>query len=328
MTMYQALQITEQADGVFKKAVVNLDLASLPANELLVRVQYSSVNYKDMLSVTGNKGVTRHYPHTPGIDAVGIVERCHSDKFKVGDVVIVTGYDLGMNTPGGYGQYISVPESWALLLPQGLSAEMAMIYGTAGLTAALSVDKLLNNGLVSGSQVLVTGASGGVGTVAVAILAKLGMEVIAASGKPESHEMLKLVGASQFIGRESLAPNPKPMLRESWDAVCDTVGGDVLNSAIKQIRHGGSATTCGMVAGIEFKASVFPFIIRGVNLLGIDSVEIPLEKKAQMWAKIAGEWLVPELLTVVTCVEIEELSAVLDKVQRGESSGRYILKHH
>lgn len=327
MTMYQALQVTESGQGVFEKHVVTLDTKNLPPNELLVKVQYSSVNYKDMLSANGNKGVTRNFPHTPGIDAVGVIQRSSSDRFKEGDQVLVTGYDLGMNTAGGFGEFISVPSNWVLPLPASLSPEMAMIYGTAGLTAALSVDKLLQNGLKAGSRVLVTGATGGVGTVAVAILAKLGMQVVASTAKTDATDMLHMLGAKEVVGREVLEASPKPLLKEQWDAVCDTVGGEVLGSAIKQLKHSGSVTTCGLVAGTAFNATVLPFILRGVNLLGIDSVEIPLGKKSEMWGMIGSEWNVPALVKATTTVDLQGLPDVLDKMKQGAVCGRYIVKH-
>lgn len=327
MTMYQALQINEPEKGIFAQQVTTLDTDNLPPNELLIKVQYSSVNYKDMLSANGNKGVTRNYPHTPGIDAVGIVQRSSSERFKEGDQVLVTGYDLGMNTAGGFGEYISVPSAWVLPLPDSLSAEMAMIYGTAGLTAALSVDKLLQNGLKPAGQVLVTGATGGVGTVAVAILAKLGMHVVASTAKSDATDMLLMLGAKEVVGRDVLEASPKPLLKEQWDAVCDTVGGEVLGSAIKQLKHSGSVTTCGLVAGTAFNATVLPFILRGVNLLGIDSVEIPLSKKSEMWNLIGSAWNVPELAKATTTVNLHGLTEVLGKMKQGAVCGRYIVKH-
>jgi alcohol dehydrogenase len=325
--MYQALQVFESQDGVFEKRIVMLDTETLPQDDLLIKVKYSSVNYKDMLSANGNRGVTRSYPHTPGIDAVGVVQRSSSELFREGDQVLVTGYDLGMNTAGGFGEYISVPASWVLRLPESLSPEMAMIYGTAGLTAALSVDKLLCNGLKPNSRVLVTGATGGVGTVAVAILAKLGMHVIAATGKSEATDMLLMLGAQEVVGRDVLDACAKPMLKELWDAVCDTVGGEVLGTAIKQLKHGGSVTTCGLVAGTAFNATVLPFILRGVNLLGIDSVEIPLSKKNEMWNLIGTAWNVPALVSATTTVALPGLPEVLDRMKQGTVCGRYIVKH-
>ena len=278
--------ITEKTDDGYQSRVGDKNLEDLPEGDVLVRVAWSSLNYKDALSASGNKGVTRSFPHTPGIDAAGVVEEAGEGPFSVGDAVICTGYDLGMNTSGGYGDYIRVPAEWLAPLPAGLSAREAMVLGTAGLTAALCVEALIDTGLQpEQGEVLVTGATGGVGSVAVSILSNLGFKVVAATGKQDAHDWLRDLGAADIIGRDALLEGiEKPVLKPRWAGVVDCVGGDILVNALKSLQYGGSAACCGLTASPKLEnATVFPFILRGVNLLGVDSVELPCEVKQQMW---------------------------------------------
>lgn len=326
MTTFKALQARETATGEFEQAVVQRELADLSAGELLVRVKYSSLNYKDALSASGNRGVTRSFPHTPGIDAAGVVEASSVAEFSVGDEVIVTGYDLGMNTAGGFGQYIRIPAAWALKRPQGLSLREAMVLGTAGLTAALCVDKLEQSGLTpDAGVVLVTGATGGVGSVAVALLASLGYRVAASTGKAEQADYLKSLGAEQVVLRADLqAGTDKAMLKEQWAGAVDCVGGDILFNVVKSLRYGASVACCGLTAGVTFKASVLPFILRGVNLLGVDSVELPLVVKASMWDRLSLQWKV-NLDALVSEVSLEQLPAAIAQVLAGKQVGRVLV---
>ena len=326
MTTFKALQARETATGEFEQAVVQRELADLPAGELLVRVKYSSLNYKDALSASGNRGVTRSFPHTPGIDAAGVVEATSVAEFSVGDEVIVTGYDLGMNTAGGFGQYIRIPAAWALKRPQGLSLREAMVLGTAGLTAALCVDKLEQSGLTpDAGVVLVTGATGGVGSVAVALLASLGYRVAASTGKAEQADYLKSLGAEQVVPRADLqAGTDKAMLKEQWAGAVDCVGGDILFNVVKSLRYGASVACCGLTAGVTFKASMLPFILRGVNLLGVDSVELPLVVKASMWDRLSLQWKV-NLEALVSEVSLEQLPAAIAQVLAGKQVGRVLV---
>ncbi len=327
MTQFQALVINEQADGSFTSQISTREVADLPAGEVLVRVQYSSLNYKDALSASGNRGVTQHYPHTPGIDAAGIVEQSSVVEFAAGDEVIVTGYDLGMNTSGGFAQYIRVPAAWLLKRPQGLSLREAMLLGTAGLTAALCVDKLEQAGLTADAgPVLVTGATGGVGSIAVALLASLGYQVVAASGKPEQSEFLLALGATQVVSRSSIeAGTGKPMLKPQWSAAVDTVGGDILFNVVKSLQYGGSVACCGLTAGVGFNANVLPFILRGVNLLGVDSVELPLVVKASMWDKLSLQWKLENLETLAHEVSLAELPAAIEQMLAAKATGRVLV---
>ncbi|WP_341305269.1 YhdH/YhfP family quinone oxidoreductase [Pseudomonas sp. TMP25] len=326
MSKFNALQARENATGGFEQVIVQREIDDLPAGELLIRVKYSSLNYKDALSASGNRGVTKSFPHTPGIDAAGVVQASSVAEFSVGDEVIVTGYDLGMNTSGGFAQYIRIPASWALKRPKGLSLREAMVLGTAGLTAALCVDKLEQVGLTpDAGTVLVTGATGGVGSVAVALLTTLGFRVAASSGKAEQAEYLKALGAQQIVLRsELLEGTDKSMLKEQWAGAVDCVGGDILFNVVKSLRYGASAACCGLTAGVGFKGSVLPFILRGVNLLGVDSVELPLVVKASMWDKLSLQWKV-NLDALVSEVTLEQLPAAIAQVLAGKQVGRVLV---
>jgi putative YhdH/YhfP family quinone oxidoreductase len=332
---FQAWRVAESEDGGTYQGheqTVALDEV-LPLGDILIRVSHSSLNYKDALSAAGNKGVTRKYPHTPGVDAAGkIVEIRTTDggvpttTFRVGDSVIVTGYDLGMNTPGGFGEYIRVPANWCIRLPTPWDPRTAMVYGTAGLTAALCIQKLL---LVGGakppSRVAVTGASGSVGSIAVELLSKLGFQVIAISGKDP--QRLRNLGAVEVLPRETLQESQKPLLKANFPYAIDTVGGSPLAELLKQIQPGGSVACCGNAAGVKVETSVLPFILRGINLLGVDSVEIPLEEKANIWTKLSGEWRCPKAEQLARDIGRHELDVCLKAFLVGESSGKIILDH-
>jgi alcohol dehydrogenase len=327
MGTFKALLVNEGANGVFETAVVERDTAELPAGEVLIRVQYSSLNYKDALSASGNRGVTKRYPHTPGIDAAGVVAESGVAEFSAGDEVIVTGYDLGMNTAGGFGQYVRVPAAWVIKRPQGLSLREAMVLGTAGLTAALCVDKLEQAGLTPGAgPVLVTGATGGVGSVAVALLASLGYEVVAATGKVEQGEFLQRLGAARTVTREALQEGvEKPLLKEQWAGAVDCVGGDILFNVVKSLRYGASVACCGLTAGTTFQANVLPFILRGVNLLGVDSVELPLVVKASMWDRLSLQWKLNNLEGLVHEVGLADLPQAIERILAGQQVGRVLV---
>lgn len=327
MSGFKALVISEDGQGGYQQSLCERDFDSLPAGEVLIRVRYSSLNYKDALSATGNKGVTRRYPHTPGIDVAGVVEQSAVSEFVAGDEVIVTGYDLGMNTSGGFAQYVRVPAAWLLKRPKGLSLRESMALGTAGLTAALCVEKLEQAGLTpSAGPVLVTGATGGVGSIAVALLASRGYDVVACSGKADAVEWLKSLGAREVIAREQLQEgSEKPLLKEQWGGAVDTVGGDMLFNVVKSLRYGASVACCGLTAGTGFKASVLPFILRGVNLLGVDSVELPLVVKASMWDKLSLQWKL-DLTPLVEEVGLEQLPAAIARILAGQVRGRVLVR--
>lgn len=323
---FLAYRVTEQEGGM-KAEWQSMDTSSLPAGEVLIEVRYSSLNYKDALSASGNKAVSAHYPHTPGIDAAGVVLESQAPQFQVGDEVVVFGYDLGMNTPGGFAEKIRVPASWVLSKPQGISLQDTMAWGTAGFTAALSVEKLERMGIhPQGGPVVVTGASGGVGSVAVALLAQLGYTVICVSGKPAKTEFLRSLGASEVISREQLlAFKGKALAKPVYQAAVDTAGADMVSALIPQILPQGAVSTCAMIAGQQLDMSIYPFILRGVSVLGIDSVEIPLAQKQQILDKIAGEWALPQLAQLTTDIHAEQLSATLAQILAGQGVGRYRL---
>ncbi len=325
---FRALR-SEKTEQGFISTLVDTDISALPAGDVLIRVEWSSLNYKDALSACGKPGVTRQYPHTPGIDAAGVVVEASDGPWKAGDRVIVTGYDLGMNTSGGYGQFIRVPADWVVKLPDSMDLRYAMLLGTAGMTAALCVESLLDTGLSPDQgEVLVTGASGGVGAVAVALLAKLGFTVIAGSGKADAIDWLKALGAADVIGREALsAGTEKPLLKPRWAGVIDTVGGDILVNALKTLKYGASAACCGMAGSAQLNGTVFPFILRGINLLGVDSVELPLDIKQQVWDVLADEWRLeqPERLLAAE-VSLAELPAWFPRILAGEVRGRVLVR--
>lgn len=325
--IFKAMVVSESEAGDFSHAITERKVNELPDGDVLIKVGFSSLNYKDALSISGNKGVTRNYPHTPGIDAAGVVEDSSSPLFKPGQEVLVTGYDLGMNTSGGFGEYIRVPEEWVVTLPRDMSLEKSMTYGTAGFTAAISIYKLIANGVKpDAGPILVTGATGGVGSVAVAILSKLGYQVYGSSNKPDAADFLKSLGAVDAIDRsETNDETGKPLLKPRWAAVVDTVGGNVLSTAIRSTEYGGTVTTCGNVAGADFKANVYPFILRGVSLLGVDSVQLPNDLRIKIWNHLSSDWDVDVLENMVKRVKLEDLDPYVDTMLKGRSQGRILV---
>ncbi len=326
---FKAFVVEKTEDGQFVRQIRERCLDDLPPGDLVVRVNYSSLNYKDALSSTGNPGVTRQYPHTPGIDAAGVVISCENDDFAVGDAVIVTGYDLGMETDGGWGELIRIPSSWAVRLPACLTEQEGMILGTAGFTAALSVLKLVRAGVKpSDGDVLVTGATGGVGAIAVSILAKIGYRVVAATGKSTDELFLRNLGAAEIITRDQVtAGSERPMMKERWAGCVDVVGGDILAAAVKATRYGGAVTCCGLAGSTELTMNVFPFILRGVSLIGIDSVKCRSDLRLQVWEKLAEEWKPEQLYDMMTEVSLEGLEEKIQAILRGGIRGRVLVKH-
>jgi putative YhdH/YhfP family quinone oxidoreductase len=328
-TIFKALVVEKTEDGKFIRQIKDRCMDDLPADDLVVRVDYSSLNYKDALSATGHPGVTRQFPHTPGVDAAGEVISCESGAFSAGDKVVITGYDLGMETDGGWGGIIRIPSEWAVRLPAGLSLQESMAIGTAGFTAALSVLKLAQAGVKpSDGEILVTGATGGVGSIAVAILAKAGYRVVASTGKSFDGEFLKQIGAAEIVTRDQVvAGSDRPMMKERWAGCVDVVGGETLAAAIKSTRYGGVVTCCGLVGSTELPINVYPFILRGVSLIGIDSVKCPAEIRLQVWDKLAGDWKPEHLKEIVTEVSLENLEEMIQSILKGEFRGRAVVKH-
>ena len=326
---FKALWVTEEADGTFQRKVIHRNTDELIQNGVLIKVNYSSLNYKDALSSSGNKGVTRRYPHTPGIDAAGIVETSDSPSFKTGDEVIVTGYDLGMNTNGGFGRYINVPVEWVVPKPEGLTLEESMILGTAGFTAALSVHHLLRCGQLPGQgPILVTGATGGVGSLAVALLSSRKFEVIAATGKPDQSDFLKSLGATSILDRsETDVLSNKSLLKPRWAGAIDTVGGNILATVLKACFKQGNVCSCGNVGSPLLHTTVFPFILNGVNLLGVNSATTPMPLRYDLWLKLAGEWKPRDLQMLKHSTSLEGLEEWIQKIVLGKVIGRVVIKH-
>jgi acrylyl-CoA reductase (NADPH) len=325
---FPALVVLETEDKKYIREIKERTLQDLPEGEVLVRVKYSSLNYKDVLSAIGNKGVTKQYPHTPGIDAAGVVAESRNPDFKPGDEVIVTSYDLGMNTPGGFGQFIRVPAAWVVKRPEGLSLRESMIYGTAGFTAALSVYRLMDYGITTDrGKILVSGATGGVGSVAVSILAKEGYQVAAVSGRPETRDYLQEIGAQEVISAEAATDTSgRPLLKGQWAGSIDTVGGPILATTIKSLQYGGAVTCCGNVAPPDLPLTVFPFILRGISLIGIDSQNCPMPTRVQAWQNLAGKWKLPHLERLVTETTLEGLDHQIELILTRQHQGRTIVR--
>lgn len=322
---YKALESSVKEEK-YSLSIVEKNTEDLPKGDLLIKVRFSSLNYKDAMSATGIPGVTKEYPHTPGIDAVGEIVQARQGQFKEGDLVIVSGYDLGMNTPGGFAEYIRVPHDWAIGLPSGLSPRDSMILGTAGLTAGLSVAALESFRGLENTKSVVSGSTGGVGSISTMLLSQLGSSVTAISGKKET-EFLNTLGASSVMHRADLLENiKKPISKGLWDIGVDVVGGDVLSTLLAALNPGGAIACSGLVGGTSFKSSIFPFILRGNALIGIDSVEIPLSNKEKMWNKFASEWSISNLSEITKEVSLEGMEEEINTMLKGQQVGRVVLK--
>lgn len=324
-TTFKAFRVEEKA-GNYVGSIKEMTYKPLTSNEILVKVHFSSLNYKDALSASGNKGVTRNYPHTPGIDAVGIVEQSNSTLFKIGDKVIVTSYDLGMNTDGGFAEYIQVPSEWAVKLPEKLTMKEAMIYGTAGLTAGMSVLRLTELIKPEDGKIAVSGATGGVGALSVAILSKLGYSVVAITGKETERDYLINLGAKEIMLRSEIENyDKKPLLKPLFAGAIDTVGGVILENIIKSTNSIGVVTCCGNVASPKLDLTVFPFILRGVTLIGIDSQNYPMKYREIVWNKLACEWKPSQLDYTCTEIKLEDIQDKIELMLNGKLKGRTIL---
>lgn len=319
--------VVQEVDGIFVSDILTLSTKDLPVGDVLVRVHYSSVNYKDALSATGNKGITKKYPHTPGIDAAGIIEYSENEHFKTGDEVIVSGNDLGMNTSGGFGQFIRVPASWVVKLPEGLTMKEAMIIGTAGFTAGISLSRLFELVKPTDGKVIVTGATGGVGSVALSLLSKLGYQTVAVSGKESEYDFLYNLGASEIISRaEFQQVDKRPMLSAQYAGAIDTVGGPILENILKSLNPLGAVTTCGSVSSTQLNMTVFPFILRGISLIGISAQNYPMHLRQPLWEKMSNEWKPAHLLSLFNEITLNELKTTLESILKGELKGRTIVR--
>ena len=326
---FRALEASE-TEGKFSLKIVEKNVADLPEGDLLIKVDFSSLNYKDAMSASGMPGVTRNYPHTPGIDAVGKITESRVADFKEGDEVIVTGYDLGMNTSGGFGEYIRVPSDWAVHLPKGLTAKQSMSLGTAGLTAGLSIHALDSFREYTGlknTKSVVSGATGGVGSISVMLLSKLGSEVTAVTGKNDQSDFLHTIGASSILSREELAETArKPIGKSLWDVGVDVASGEILSLLLTSLSPGGAIACSGLVGGPSFESSIFPFILRGNALIGIDSVEIPLKNKDHIWEHFAHDWVLEGLDKITKEVSLDNLEVEIESILSGNQVGRVLVK--
>ena len=324
---FSALIVEEETPGQFIRRIGTRRIEDLPDGDVLVRVHYSSVNYKDALSATGHAGVTRRYPHTPGIDAAGVVISSRDPAWQAGDEIIVTGFDLGMNTPGGLGAVIRVPATWIVRKPDTLSLRACMMLGTAGFTAALALDRMQRHGLAASGEVVVTGATGGVGQCAVALLAGQGYRVTAVTGKSGQEEALKRLGAIEVIDRKDFnAMGQRPIAHARWTGGVDTVGGEALDAMLKSAALGGVVAACGLAATADLNTNVYPFILRGVSLIGIDSAETPVQTKARLWSLLAGPWRIERLDAIAREVSLNEVGAVVRSILNGTHRGRTVVR--
>lgn len=327
MDHFQALWTEEESDGTFKTSVQTLPLSTLADHDVCIQVHYSSLNYKDALSANGHRGITRDFPHIPGIDAAGIVVSDKRGIFRPGDEVLVTGFDQGMNSHGGLAAYISVPGDWVIAMPKGLHARSAMQLGTAGLTAGLAVHALIANGITPESgEIIVTGATGGVGMIAVKLLAHLHFNVVALCGKAELDETLMRLGAKRIVRRQDfMAEKPRTLYPMQFAGAIDVLGGDVLAKLLKSMQFDGTVAACGMASGVELPLQVYPFILRGARLIGIYSADAPLSRKQEIWNLLANNWAI-SLEELTTEITLSEAPNILRDMLASRSSGRYLVK--
>lgn len=327
ITSFKALRISIEEDRVIK-CIEDMHINDLPDGDVLIKVHYSSLNYKDALSAAGNKGITKKYPHTPGIDAAGTVVQSRAFEFSPGDEVVCMGYDLGMNTCGGFGQYIRVPAQWVIKKPENLTLMDTMKLGTAGFTAAQCVSAIQEYGLGPDSgPILVTGATGGVAVISALLLAKLGYAVHGLTGKNIEPQVQRELGYLSLIDRaKGLEGSEKLLLKEQWAGVVDTVGGEILANAVKATMYDGVVTSCGNAFSGELPLTVYPFILRGVHLIGIYSANCPMEKRLKIWDKLAGPWKLDTLDTITHIITLEELPFTIEQMLSGKTTGRTVVR--
>lgn len=318
---------SEQGSSDVTRKLEMIGMDDLPAGEVVVQTHYSSLNYKDALAATGHRGIIKHLPHIPGIDAAGVVVSSDDPFFKVGDEVMVFHGRLGTESFGGYSQFLRVPTDWVYALPANFSMRQAMVYGTAGFTAAQSIIELMQH-QVTGDRgdVVVTGATGGVGSMAVAMLAKLGYSVVAVSGKADKVDWLKELGAKDVIPREEMDDkSSRPLLKSRWTGAVDTVGGNTLATILRSTALGACVTACGLVGGTDLRLTVYPFILRGVTLQGIDSANIDYETRDSIWKRLAREFALPDVDVIAREVALEDLESSITGMLKGEIAGRVIV---
>ncbi len=324
---FNALIVEKDEDGKTSAAVRRIDEDRLPDGDVTVAVEYSTLNYKDGLCLTSGGGLVRNYPHVPGIDFAGTVESSSDDRYKPGDKVVLTGWRVGEIWWGGYAQKARVKADWLVPLPEGLTTRQAMAVGTAGFTSMLAVMALEDHGMKPGDgPALVTGAAGGVGSVAVAILAALGHEVAAVTGRPETQDYLKGLGAARIVPREELSePVKRPLEAETWAGCVDAVGGVMLARVLGQMKYGASVAAVGLAGGAQLNTTVIPFLLRGVNLLGIDSVMQPYDNRLRAWRRIARDLPMDKLEAMVQPAVLADLPALGEAILKGQVKGRVVV---
>lgn len=328
MDQFKAIIVKEEQDQVIY-GLENVNLDSLSDGEVLIKVSYSSINYKDMLAVLKNGGVIRNYPLIPGIDLSGTIVHSTDNRYTEGQKVIVTGFAMGMSHTGGFAEYARVSGDWIVPLPDNLSLKDAMVFGTAGFTAALSIMALEKKGMDvnNNPRILVTGSTGGVGSIACQILSKIGYKNIAALVRKEHQiDVAKSLGATDVIFADELGELNKPLNKQRFDFVVDTVGGEIASVILPQISYGGSMSICGNAGGIKLTSTVLPFILRGINLLGIDSVNVPIKDRGFIWNKIANEWNIAQT-TLISEISLEEVPQAIEAIKNGQHLGRTIIKN-
>jgi putative YhdH/YhfP family quinone oxidoreductase len=326
-TSFACFLVEKDAAGNICRGVSQRSLTDLPPGEVLVRVHYSSLNYKDALAAGAHPGVVRKLPHVPGIDAAGVVVECDIPQFQKDQEVVITGYELGAGQWGGWAEYVRVPAGWVVPLPAGLSLKETMILGTAGFTAAQCVQAIQLNGVSPGDgEIVVTGATGGVGCLAVKLLSKLGYMVVAVTGKQEQHSKLKAWGASRIIDRQEVVKdNSKPLLGSRWGGAVDTVGGDTLTTIIRETKNYGVVAACGLVGGVDLPLTVHPFILRGVTLAGIGSGALPYNRRLEIWRKLSDLWRLDGLESLATTIRLPQVEEYVQRILAGQIVGRTVV---
>lgn len=328
---FRCYWVTKNEDDEIRGELMQRPLSDLTGQDfdgprMRIAVKFSAVNYKDALAAQGHPGIVRRFPHIPGIDAVGHVLECDDDRFAVGETVLATGYDLGVNQHGAWASQIVTPADRVLPLPEGLSEMEAAILGTAGFTAAQCVQALLHNGIQPGDEVVVTGATGGVATTAIMLLAKLKFRVVAVTGKLDRADFLKALGAQRVVGREALSDNSKrPLLKGQFAGAVDTVGGPILETLLRSMAYRGCVAACGLTAGHELHTTVYPFLLRGITLAGIDSAMCPMESRKQIWRLLSNEWKLSELERLANRITFDDLDTTVKQILAGGCVGRSVL---
>jgi len=325
MSSFKAFRITN-TEGKISAAIVDTTLDELTAGDVVIRAEYSSVNYKDALAATGTGKILKRFPLIGGIDVAGVVTSSADRRFREGDRVLVTGYDLGVGQDGGYGAIVRVPADWVVRIPDGLTSRDAMILGTAGFTAGLAILRLERNGLALGQgPIAVTGATGGVGSIAIAALARLGYEVTAISGKDDARDYLTSLGAREILSRTTLTMGTRPLEAARWAGAIDAVGGDMLAWLTRTTNYWGSIASTGLTGGVELRTTVMPFILRGVSLIGIDSAMCPMPIRLEVWRRLATDMKPADLNAIAHEITLDGLPAAFETLLAGKARGRFVV---